>query len=271
MARPTNALVSSLAGILLAAGAHATAQDLTIVSKVTTDKNPPKTATSYLSRDHLRISQAEGSESILDLKTGEITTLEGKNKTYYVTTRQDLEEMAAKMKERMNSPEMKKAQEQMKNLPPEQRKKMESMMGGMSGAFDVRKTGTARRIAGYPCENWTITFGELSRTEECLSTELQLPAQAWDMYRDYAASMKSMMASIGPIAKGMEEMQEKFKNLKGYPLATTTSTNIMGRSSVTTSEVVDIKRGPIPASAWEIPAGYGKVDNPMRKAFRSHK
>ena len=29
------------------------------------------------------------------------------------------------------------------------------------------------------------------------------------------------------------------------------------------SEVTEVKRGPIPASTWEIPAGYKKVESPM--------
>ena len=66
-----------------------------------------------------------------------------------------------------------------------------------------------------------------------------------------------------------EKMQEKFKTMRGFPLATTTESNIMGLASTTVSEVTEVKRGPIPASAWEIPAGYTKVDNPMLKAGRS--
>ena len=59
-----------------------------------------------------------------------MTTIDNKKKEYYVITKQDMEAMKAKMQEQMNSPEMKKAQEQMKNLPPEMQKKMEAMMGG---------------------------------------------------------------------------------------------------------------------------------------------
>jgi hypothetical protein len=40
----------------------------------------------------------------------------------------------------------------------------------------------------------------------------------------------------------------------------------MGRSSTAASEVVEVKKGAIPASAWEVPGGYRKVDNPMLKA-----
>ena len=41
----------------------------------------------------------------------------------------------------------------------------------------------------------------------------------------------------------------------------------MGRRSVVTTEVTTIKYGAIPASAFEIPAGYSKVDNPMMKSL----
>jgi hypothetical protein len=182
-----------------------------------------------------------------------------------------MEQFAAKMQERMNSPEMKKAQEKMKNLSPDERKKTDALMGGMADSFDVQKTGTTRKIAGYSCVNWTITFGQLSKTEECLTSELQFPVQAWDMYRGFAESMKSMMTAFGPMAKSATQMQEKFKSMKGYPMATTTTVNIMGHSSTNASEVIEVKRGPIPASAWEIPAGYKKIDNPMLKAFQSSK
>jgi Domain of unknown function (DUF4412) len=259
-------LIRSLAVIVLAVGVPALAQDLTIVSKVTSDGKPAETTTSYLSRDHVRMAQGERQESIVDFKTGQMTTLDGRKKTYYVITRQDVEKMAARMKEQMNSPEMKKSQEKMKNLSREDQKKMDAAMGGMF-AFDVQKTGATRRIAGYTCENWKITIGEFSRTEECLTSELQFPVQAWDMYKGFAESMKSMMAAFGPMAKSVENMQEKFKSMKGYPLATTTAINVMGHSTTSVSEVTEVKRGLIPASAWEIPAGYTKVDNPILKGF----
>jgi hypothetical protein len=79
--------------------------------------------------------------------------------------------------------------------------------------------------------------------------------------------MRSMMASMGPMAKGMGDMAAKMKEMRGYPMATSSSMSMMGRSSGSSSEVVEVKKGPIPASAWEPPAGYKKVDNPMLKAM----
>jgi len=256
--------VISLAVLALLA-VPAFAQDLTIVSKVTRDGGAPETATSYLSSDHLRMAQPD-SEVIFDLKSGRMSVLDGKKKTYYIVTKQDFEAMAAKINEQMNSPEMKKAQEQMANMPPEMRQKMEAMMGSMF-AFDVQKSGGGRTIAGYKCENWTIKMGQISTTEECMTTELKLPMQLWDTYRSYADSLKSIASAMGPMAKGLANMQEQMKKVKGFPLASSTNVNIMGRKSSSTSEVTSIKSGSIPATAWEIPAGFTQVENPMMKAF----
>ena len=256
----------TITALLLAAALPALADDLTILSKVTRDGGPPQTSASYISSDHVRMSHGDGNEMILDLKAGDMTALDTAKKTYYVVTHQDMEAMSAKIQEQMNSPEMKKAQEQMNNLPPEQRAKMESMMGGMF-AVTVEKSGSSRKIAGYDCDNWTIAIGQFSKSEECLTTQLKYPTAAWDAYKGFADTMKTMMAAMGPMAKGMVKMQEQFRKMKGFPLAATTTTSIMGRKSVTATEVTAVKYGPIPASAFEIPAGYTKVDNPMTKSM----
>ena len=256
-----------VAAALLTAALPAAADDLTIVSKMTRDGAEPTTATSYLSSDHARIVQAEGQEAILELKTGQITVIDGRKKEYFVVTRQDMDQMKTRLQQAMNSPEMQKAQEQMKNLPPEVQKRMAGMMGAVAGSFDVKKMGTTRKIAGYNCDNWTITFGQFSKTEQCNSTELAIPVQAWDTYRDFAESMRSTMAAMGPMGKGMADIAAKMKEVRGFPLAVTTTTSVMGRSRTSSSEVVEVKRGPIPASAWDLPAGYRKVDNPMLKSM----
>jgi len=256
----------TISALLLAAALPSLADDLTILSKVTRDGGPSQTSASYISSDHVRMSQGDGKEMILNLKNGDMTALDTTKKTYYVITRQDIEAMNTKMQEQMNSPEMKKAQERMNNLSPEQKAQMEKMMGGMF-AVTVEKSGTSRKIAGYDCDNWTVAIGQFSKSEECVTTQLKYPAAAWDAYKGFADTMKTMMAAMGPMAKGAMKMQEQFKKMKGFPLANTTTTDIMGHRSVTVTEVTTVKYGPIPASAFEIPSGYTKVDNPMTKSL----
>jgi len=255
---------AALAVLFCLAGGLAAGQDLTIVSRQTRDGGKPETVTSYLSTGRARMAQGGGRETLVDYQSGEMTSIDNDKKTYSVTTQNDLDAWASKLRAQMESPEMKKAQEAMKNLPPEQRKIMADFG---SGLVDVEKAGTSRTIAGYSCENWTITMGQFSRSEECLTTTLQFPAQPFALYKRYAESLRSMMSAMSPMGLDYEKMSEQFKKLKGYPLAVSTTVDIMGHRSVTESEVVEIKRTPIPASAWQIPAGYTKVDSPMRKAL----
>jgi hypothetical protein len=257
-----------LAVLTLALAAPAAADDLTIVSKVSRGDEPPVTATSYLTSDHVRIAQGDGREMIADLKSGDITVVDGRKKQYFVVTRQDMDQLKARIQQQANSPEMQRAQEQMKNLPPEIQKKMQAAMGGLVGAVSVQKTGTTRKIAGYACDNWTVSFGQISKTEQCLSTELPLPAQVWDSYRDFTNNMMSMTSAMGPMGKGISDLREKMKDMKGYPLSARTTASVLGRATTTTTEVVEVKRGAIPTSAWQVPAGYTKIDNPMAKVGR---
>jgi hypothetical protein len=272
-------LKGHIAALALAAAVPTAADDLTIVTRMTTaarprvlsraaatSLRPPTTATSYISSHHARMVQGEGQEAIFDLATGQMTVIDGRNKQYFVVTRQDIEQMKSRLQQQMNSPEMQRAQEQMKNLPPEVQKRMQGMMGGMAGSVDVQKTGTTRKIAGYTCENWTISMGALGKTEQCMTTELALPVQVWDAYRDLADGMKGMMSAMGPMGQSFADLATKLRQIKGFPLATTTTTTVMGRTMSQSSEVVEVRKGPIPAAAWEVPAGYKKVDNPMSKA-----
>ena len=252
----------TLTALLLAGGAASAvvaSDDLTIVTKHTHDGKPAGTSTSYLASDHVRMAREEGNETIVDLKTGVMTTLDGRKKTYFTLTKQDMEQLAAKMKERMNTPEMKKAMEA-----------MQGMSGGMSTSFDVKKTGATRKVAGYGCEEWAITMGTFSSIRECVTSELQYPVHAWDVYKDFAESMKSVTSAFGPMAKSGAELAEKLKTMKGFPVATSTVVDVMGHKTTLESEVIEVRKGSIPASAWEIPAGYTKIENPMLKAFEGH-
>jgi hypothetical protein len=246
--------------LALAAGAgaaFAASDDLTIVSKHIKDGKPAGVTTSYLASDHVRMGSSEGHEMIVDLKSGTMTTLDVAKKTYYTVTKEDMKQLQAKMQEQMNTPEMKQAREA-----------MASMGGGsMGGLFDVKKLGTSRKVAGFSCEEWTITMGAMSTIKECVTSDLQYPVHAWDAFKEFSEGMKNMMSAFGPMANAGADLAEKLKAMKGFPVATATSLDIMGHKSTSETEVTEVRKGSIPASAWEIPAGYTKVENPMLKAF----
>lgn len=239
------------------------AEDVTITSRVT-HNGTTSTATSYIATDHARFSQPDGDDIIVDLRSGDMTMIDNAKKQYSVMTQKDMDDMMAAVKEQMNSPEMKAAQEQMKNLPPEQRKRIEAMMGGAMQAH-AEKLGTSRTIAGVRCEDWKLTIGQFSTSEQCVTNDIKLPPQAWDRYKKFQEMSRSMMGAMGPMAKNAAAMREELAKMKGFPLASKTTTSVMGRSSESSSEVTSIKYGPVPSTAWNVPAGYKQVESPMKK------
>jgi hypothetical protein len=233
--------------------------DLTITSKVTKDGGDPQSAISYISGDHVRMAQPDGNQVIVDFTTSAMTMVDSAKKQYWTMTKADWDALAARMNEAMNSPEM-------KNMPPEMQQKMEAMMGGMM-KVDVQKTGNTRTIAGYKCEEFNINIGTFSKSTECVTDSLKLPAQSWAKYREFTDRLKTMMAAMGPMMKSVGAMQEQLKKVHGFPVASNTTVSIMGHTSTSTSEVTSVKEGAIDASVWQVPAGYTKVDSPLQKAM----
>jgi hypothetical protein len=119
------------------------------------------------------------------------------------------------------------------------------------------------------CENWQVSLGGLSTTEECVSSALAFPQQSWDGYREFSESLRQMMGSAAGrgVSEGMEQVQAKFKDMRGVPLASKTTVSVMGRTTVTTTEVTEVRKGTIPASAWEVPSTFKKVESPMLKGL----
>ena len=246
-----------LAALLCACAASAS-DDLTVVSKNTQNGKPADPTTYYLTKDHTRMDMGGGQIMIMEPKTGTMTQLDSKAKTYYTTTKKDLDAYAAKMAEMMNDPKAKQGM---------------AFMSGMVKSMAeyevvVQKTGKRREVAGFPCEEWLVKENEFTTMTECVTTKLEFPAQAYDAFKDYGESMrKAMSPMIGSASKGMKAREEKLKVIKGYPVATTMVSEVMGNKMTIESEVTEIRHGSIPASTWEVPAGYTKVENPMMKAF----
>jgi Domain of unknown function (DUF4412) len=234
------------------------AEDLTVVSNVTTNGKPGGTQTSYISSDHIRHSESTGNDVIIDLKSGTMMNIDGKKKTYFVMTRQDLEAMQAAMAARMNDPKMKEAMAMMKG-----------MSSSMAANTEVKKTGVTRKVAGYACEEWHISMGGMVNMTECITNDFKYPEQSWAALADFQESMRKSMA-FGPGAQAGSEFAEKMKSIKGFPVASTSTVDAGLVKVTTTTEVTAVSRTPIPVSTWDAPVGFTKVENPMLKSLRQH-
>jgi hypothetical protein len=242
----------------------ASAEDLTLVFR-TTGKQGATTSTSYYSSEKMRTGDAE-SETIVEYGPGKIVSIDHKKKEYSEITLAEMEaamrQAAAKMEEAS-----KQMEQQMAQMSPAMREKMEQMMGGAASAVTVTRGGT-RQVAGYACQDHTIAMGQTMTTKLCATTALAFPAPNVD-YKKYApfASSAGAMAQ-NPMFKGMAKMTDELKKIEGITLAESTSVTMMGRSMDSSREAVEIKKGPIPASSFDlavIAKGYKKVPHPVTR------
>jgi hypothetical protein len=240
----------------------ALAEDLTIVFK-TTGAGGASTSTSYYSAEKMRSGDADH-ETIVEYAGGRIVSIDHKKKEYSEIT---LAEMEAAMKAAQAKMDEANAQmkEQMASMPPAMREKMEQMMGGVAGSVTVTKGGT-RQVAGYTCQDYAVAMGQAIATKLCATTALQPPAPNVD-YKKFAAFAGSAAGMANnPMFKNMSKLADEMKKIEGFTIAESTSMKMMGKSFDSSKEAVEIKKGPIPASAFDVATiakGYKKVANPV--------
>ncbi len=239
-----------LAASLLAVAVPVLAEELTIVSTVTA-MGQTKTSTAYLGAE--KYAHHDGERAVvMEYASGRLVTIDFKKKEYWEASLAEMNAMAQQGAEKM-----KQIGEQMKQNP-QVAQLMEKMMGGPIGTVTVQKGSGSRKVAGYDCEPYTIAMGEAIRLELWTTTALHPPAQMFDARR-------AMVPPSNPMSQRFEKLFAEMKKIGGYPLAETTTMSVMGKSLVTSTEATEVKKGAIPASAFQVPAGFKRVESPYRK------
>jgi hypothetical protein len=224
-----------------AAPVLAGAEDITIVSKTTVKQGTPTTSTQYIGADRVRTSDGEN-DAIVDVATGRLTVINHKKREYYEMTREEMQASMQKLEQQMSGP---------------MGAMMEKMMGGKAGEVTVQK-GATRKVAGYDCTDYTFTLGENMRYQNCMTSALQLPPAYYD-------ALKSPYTMMGPMGKRFEKVFEAMREVKGMPIAMSSTVNLMGMNMQITSEATEVRKGAIPPSAFAVPAGYKKKETPLKK------
>jgi len=76
------------------------------------------------------------------------------------------------------------------------------------------------------------------------------------------------MLRANPMFSRMSAMFDEMKNMKGVPLASS-STMSMGPMQIeNSSEATEVKTSAIPASTFDIPKDFTKVESPMSKMLK---
>lgn len=190
------------------------------------------TSTHYLSSKAMKIVSSDGHDSIIQFDSGKIITIDNKQKTYTEMTLEQLNQMLSKQTADMG-------------MDKKQLEQMRKMMGGTSDSPSVTKVGAGETIAGYATEKYLVK-GPMEM-EIHAAPDLKIPTLYYD-----AMKMTMQRSPLFDMGKLYDEM----KKIKGYALKTVTTTRMMNMEIQTTTVVTSIEKRPIPASTFEVPAGY---------------
>jgi hypothetical protein len=190
------------------------------------------TTTHYFSGNASKSVSSTGMDSIIRYDQEKLISIDNKKKTYTEMTFQQMQAMMDQAVAGMNA-------------DPETMAAMKKMMGGGSGPLSVTKQGAGETIAGYATEKYLVT-GPMDM-EIWAAPDLKVPATYFD-------SMK-LRIPANPMFD-MRKMFDAFKQINGWPVKYVMTMKMMGRAMTTTSEATSIQKGAIPASTFEVPAGY---------------
>ncbi len=222
------------------------AEDLTIVANYTTNKGVSGPSTTYLSTDKVRTSSPD-QDTIVDLKAGRYVFVDNKKKEYWETTAAEMEATFKQLEAQMSQ-----MAEQMKNMPAAFRDKLG---GGPAAPVTVQKGVGSKVVAGHTCQPYTVSMGDAMKIEMWVAPDVEFPVQSLD-------ARKALF--VGPTMQKFAKVFEEMKKIKGYPLLEVTTMKMLGQTVESTREVTEMRKGALPASTFETPAGYKKKDSPFK-------
>jgi len=206
----------------------------------------------YMPRMVKIVQGDDGEEVIIRLDKEVMTMVDHSKKAYQQITFAEMEQFMKGASGEMDA-QMEEMRKQLEQLPEDQRKMAEQMMGsGMmrkEPKVESRNTGETGTISGYKCTKYMVMMdGKESSTVWASRDVKEFGVMRKDM-EDFARRMKAMMpAGKGGVTGAME-------GIDGFPMQTETAG---GWKNVVTK----IESRSTPESEFEAPSGYRK-DKPM--------
>jgi Domain of unknown function (DUF4412) len=184
-------------------------------------------------------------------------------KTYTELTKADLDRLGGQM-----AGARAQMQDRMKNLPPEQRERMEAMMRGrgVPGAAlaktEYRKSGTDK-VGKWTCDKYDGYRGDQKVSELCTvnpsvlgitPADFDIAKQAAQFFEQLAPQNTDQMFSFGGADQGFS----------GMPVRSIVT---VGQNQITT-EVTEVSRKTFADDSYAVPAGFQKQEFPAGRRGR---
>ena len=203
--------------------------------------------TIWITSDKLRSDNPEQS-IIMRLDQNKMYMLDHAKKTYAEMPLEIGKAMGDKIDQAMEE----------EGMDEQQKANMMGMMKGMTQMkLTVTPTDETKKIGEWNCRKYLQnlqtmmgpTEGEIWATED-----LKVDPELYAQYRT------AMMGKGGMFGGAMEEMANEMKKIKGVPVLTITTVNMMGASMKSTQELLEFREGTAPSGYFNIPSGYKKVE-----------
>jgi hypothetical protein len=252
--------IALIAGGLLAAQlAGAGVYVETVNRDITAGTTTPKQKI-YVQNGSGRFMDPEGRSSLIKGET--LYMIDDKEKSYIVLDKATMEQVAKKL-----NAQMEQLKQQMAKLPPEQRAQMEQVLGGagLGGTprtVEVADTGKSDKVEGRTCKLWDVTRDGVLDEQICVVPYSALPGKEnfSTVFGNFAKVFEEMAKSV-PMLSGMmaNEFSAQVKT-NGYPVRQRAYEN--GKLINEETLVKVWREEAIPASMFEVPAGYTRKSMP---------
>ena len=149
----------------------------------------------------------------------------------------------------------------MENQKGEDKEEMEQFMqmakGMMKFEIKVTPTGETKKINNWQCKkyNQEVKMGMGPIVSEVWATEeLEMD---YEIYAKFSTAMMSMQPGF---SDSFDNAMAALKKIKGVPVLTKTTMNMMGMQMKSSQELLEFKQGTAPKGTFDIPKGYKKTD-----------
>lgn len=233
MLRPLLLKVGAVLCGVLAASSVLAADALVLRQRITAGfDSPPREQLQYFA-PRLRVTDDERARSIVDLDAERVTFINKVKQTVLVMT---FAEMGARRD---------RHDDRVAELPANLQQTIRARE-----KVTAKPTGRTGNIAGYPAKEYEVSSNKVSGSV-WITPDLQLPGKASDWQR--------LLVLMGGTSSPGGQLDETLAKIGGVALRRNLRLDPLPQ---TTTEVLEIRREPIPGELLEIPDGYAKVDPP---------
>ncbi len=232
-----------------------------LVSSQQSQNHPEDTSVSkaYIDKNRMRAESKEhnGDVTIIFLNDKQVFwSIDNRKRTYTEFTKKDVIQMKTQMDEAM-----KQFQEQMKNMPQEQRAMMEQMMKGkmpsQSPKTTFRKTASNIKINKWTCDKYE-GYLEGIKTKEIWTTDwrnLGLSREDFNVMQGMSEFFEELTQNKSLFFKAGSKDWEKEQGYPGIPVKTVSYSNGQIKHI---NELKQIRKQDLDPSLFELPEGFTK-------------